>query len=152
MVNVNGSARNMSLNMEQLWITSVYFSPLFSLSKIERNWPGATESPRLFHVSLKRSKCHSHRVISQRISTKVMSFISTKIANSTYLRHPDIGFEFRSCFDRPNRPMVANSQANTNNAIRMNNRTGTTSIVKIAICEHYTTDTKKDQIRPNQFS
>lgn len=56
-----------------------------------------------------------------------------RTANVIYLRHPDIGFVFRSCIDRPHNPIVDNSHAINNNVISKTNRTGSTNIVKMHI-------------------
>lgn len=52
----------------------------------------------------------------------------------SYLRHPVIGFVFRSCIVNPHRPIDANIHATNNNMMSINNLIGTTSIEKIAVC------------------
>lgn len=54
---------------------------------------------------------------------------------NAHLRHPDIGFVFRSSIVNPHRPIDANIHATNSNMMSINNLHGITNTVKTAVCK-----------------
>lgn len=52
-----------------------------------------------------------------------------------HLRHPDIGFVFKSCIVSPHSPIDANIHATINRLVIINSLSGTRRIVNIAVCK-----------------
>lgn len=62
-------------------------------------------------------------------------FLSRMKCVNSHLRHPEIGFRFRSSIVNPHRPIDANIHASNSNMMSINNLNGTTNIVNIAACK-----------------
>lgn len=53
---------------------------------------------------------------------------------NSHLRHPVIGFVFRSCIVNPHRPIDANIHATNNSMMSITNLHGIINIVEIVVC------------------
>lgn len=63
----------------------------------------------------------------------IFEFVWASVWIETHLRHPDIGFLFKSCIVSPHKPIEASIHATNNKLVIMSSLHGTTNTVKIAV-------------------
>lgn len=84
----------------------------------------------------KKSQIFDHKHMKKKIESfcNFFTIIKTMLSKlKFYLRHPHIGFVFKSCIVKPHSPIVVNNHAINNNVINISSLHGTTNTVNMAI-------------------